>query len=75
MNNINPTIFGEVIGNNPSLNENIDYLEGDKVRSIEEVMQDESLTEEQKKAIISYMQISKLSPTSKNNLLNEMQLV
>lgn len=69
----NPHILGEIIGNNPNVNENVDYLEGDKIRSIEEVMQDNNLTEEQKKAIISYMQLSKLTPNI-NNVLNEVQI-
>ena len=69
----NKNILGEIIGNNPSVNENVDYLEGDKVRSIEEVMQDATLTQEQKAAIISYMKISAVTPYLKSvqNLLNE----
>lgn len=69
----NKNILGEIIGNNPSVNENVEYLESDKVRSIEEVMQDSALTQEQKMAIISYMKISKVTPYLKSvqDLLNE----
>jgi len=69
----NANILGEIIGNNPSVNENVDYLEGDKTKSIEEVMQDATLTQEQKAAIISYMKISAVTPYLKSaqNLLNE----
>ena len=74
MNNTNNTnVLGEIIGNNPSVNENVDYLEGDKTKSIEEVMQDATLTQEQKAAIISYMKISAVTPNIKSaqDLLNE----
>ena len=66
-------LLGEVIGNNRSVNENVDYLEGDKTKSIEEVMQDATLTQEQKSAIISYMKISTVTPYIKStqNLINE----
>ena len=66
-------LLGEVIGNNRSVNENVDYLEGDKTKSIEEVMQDATLTQEQKSAIISYMKISTVNPYLKSiqNLINE----
>ena len=66
-------LLGEVIGNNRSVNENVDYLEGDKTKSIEEVMQDATLTQEQKSAIISYMKISTVTPYLKSiqNLINE----
>ena len=66
-------LLGEIIGNNRSVNENVDYLEGDKTKSIEEVMQDATLTQEQKSAIISYMKISTVTPYLKStqNLINE----
>ena len=66
-------LLGEIIGNNRSVNENVDYLEGDKTKSIEEVMQDATLTQEQKSAIISYMKISTVNPYLKSiqNLINE----
>ena len=66
-------LLGEVIGNNRSVNENVDYLEGDKTKSIEEVMQDATLTQEQKSAIISYIKISTVTPYLKStqNLINE----
>ena len=66
-------LLGEIIGNNRSVNENVDYLEGDKTKSIEEVMQDATLTQEQKSAIISYMKISTVTPYIKStqNLINE----
>ena len=66
-------LLGEIIGNNRSVNENVDYLEGDKTKSIEEVMQDATLTQEQKSAIISYIKISTVTPYLKStqNLINE----
>ena len=66
-------LLGEIIGNNRSVNENVDYLEGDKTKSIEEVMQDATLTQEQKSAIISYIKISTVNPYLKSiqNLINE----
>jgi len=70
----NTNVLGEITGNAPSVNENVDYLEGDKTKSIEEVMQDATLTQEQKSAIISYMKISAVTPHLKSaqNLLTEL---
>jgi len=71
--NINPSVLGEIIGNCPKINEKVSYLESDSVKAIEEVMNNNELTEEQKSTIISYIKTSKkdnfIKPTI--NILNE----
>jgi hypothetical protein len=75
-----PTIMGEIIGdatNTNSMDENIQYLESNKSKAIEEIMLNPDMSEEQKKSIISYLEkttISTQAPASfNNNLLNELK--